>query len=629
MAHINRREAMAALSAAAILGSCNRKQADSHQMNSQNFRDVHSFSQPDKVRVRHVALDLTASFDDRKLSGTADLSIERRNGDTASPLILDTRDLTVHQVQSSSDGDNFLAAKWTLGPKDAILGSALTIDLPAGAKIVRIAYEASPHASGLQWLEPSQTADKKQPYLYSQNESIHARSWIPIQDSPGVRITYTATIHSPASLTALMSADHKGSEQGVHRFSMELPVPPYLIALAIGGIRFSPTGPRTGVYAEPSVLEKAAWEFSDMEKLVEAVEKLYGPYRWGRYDLLILPPSFPFGGMENPRLTFATPTVIAGDKSLVGLVSHELAHSWSGNLVTNATWSDFWLNEGFTTYIESRIQEAVYGREQALMEQVLARRELTHDLETFDKRDQILHIDLTGRDPDDGTTDVPYVKGSLFLRQIEQTFGRERFDDYLKRYFDRFAFQSITTSTMLDYMQHELFGKQTDLAAKIPVHEWVYEAGLPVSAPRAVSDRLGAVGRSANEWVTGKTKAAALPSKGWSTQEWLEFLQVLPTPLPAQQMEELDRQFHLTRSGNDEILDQWLKMTAAANYRPAFPRLESFLMTVGRMKMIKPLYAELMKTPDGAQFAREVFAKARPGYHPIAQTAVDKIVKPN
>jgi len=626
--NINRREAIAALSAAGILGSCNRKQAGSHQMSSQSFHDVHSFSQPNKVRVRHVALDLTASFADRKLSGTADLSIERRNGDTGSPLILDTRDLAIHHAESSSDGSSFQPVKWALGSRDAILGSALTIHLPEAARVVRISYEASPRASGLQWLEPSQTADKKQPFLYSQNESIHARSWIPIQDSPGVRVTYTASIHSPEDLTALMSADHKGSERGVHRFSMELPIPPYLIALAIGGIRFSPTGPRTGVYAEPSVLKKAAWEFSDMEKLVEAVEKLYGPYRWGRYDLLILPPSFPFGGMENPRLTFATPTVIAGDKSLVGLVSHELAHSWSGNLVTNATWSDFWLNEGFTTYIENRIQEAVYGREQALMEQVLARRELDHELETFDKRDQILHIDLKGRDPDDGTTEVPYIKGALFLRQIEQTFGRDRFDDYLKRYFDHFAFQSITTATMLDYMQHELFDRQPKLAAKIPVHEWVYEPGLPASAPKAVSDRLEAVGRSAHDWAAGKAKASSLPSTGWSTQEWLQFLQVLPFPLSTQQMEELDHQFHLTQSGNDEILDQWLKMTVAANYRPAYPRLKSFLMTVGRMKMIKPLYAELMKTPDGAQFAREVFAKARPGYHPIAQTAVDKIVKP-
>ena len=360
---------------------------------------------------------------------------------------------------------------------------------------------------------------------------------------------------------------------------------------------------------------------------MQAVERLYGPYKWGRYDLLVLPPSFPFGGMENPRLTFATPTVIAGDKSLVGLVSHELAHSWSGNLVTNATWSDFWLNEGFTTYIENRIQEAVYGREQALMEQVLARRDLDRELATFDKRDQILHIDLTRRDPDEGTTQVPYVKGALFLRQMEETFGRPLFDDFLKRYFNQFAFQSITTATALDYMQQELFEKHTDAAAEIPIHEWVYEPGLPASAPNAISGKLEAVAKQAHEWVSGTLPVSHINSKQWSTQEWLEFLQVLPQPLSEKQMRQLDNAFHLTNTGNDEILDQWLKLVVKADYQPAYARLRSFLMEVGRMKMIRPLYAELMKTADGRKFAHEVYAKARGGYHPIAQTAVDKIVR--
>ncbi len=212
-----------------------------------------------------------------------------------------------------------------------------------------------------------------------------------------------------------MGARHKSKEGTADFFNMDLPIPPYLIALAVGDLDFAPLGPRTGIYAEPPILAAAAREFEDTESLVEAVERLYGPYRWGRYDLLVLPPSFPFGGMENPCLTFATPTVIAGDKSLVSLVSHELAHSWSGNLVTNATWSDFWLNEGFTTYLENRIQEEVYGREQALMEQVLDRREIEKDFREFAPGDQILHIDLAGRDPDDGCTHVPYIKGRSFL----------------------------------------------------------------------------------------------------------------------------------------------------------------------------------------------------------------------
>jgi leukotriene-A4 hydrolase len=631
MSHISRREALAAISASALAwsSSCRRRgpQPESKMQNAE-AHDVHSFSEPEKFRVRHVDLDLKASFAERKLSGRADLLISRDAGKDGGRLILDTRDLIIHTVEAGPDNNSLTRVKWTLGQKDPILGSPLEIDLPERAERVRISYETSPSASGLQWLEPAQTAGKKQPFLFSQNESIHARSWIPLQDSPGVRITYTANITVPPELLALMSAEQKGNESGSFRFEMEKPIPSYLIALAIGDLAFAPTGARTGVYAEQPVLRRAAHEFEDMEKLVEAVERLYGPYRWGRYDLLILPPSFPFGGMENPRLTFATPTVIAGDKSLVGLVSHELAHSWSGNLVTNATWSDFWLNEGFTSYIENRIQEAVYGREQALMEQVLARRELDHELATFDKRDQILHIDLKGRDPDDGTTQVPYIKGALLLRQMEEVFGRAIFDGFLKRYFDKFAFQSITTATMLDYLQQNLFAEYPPQGAKIPLHQWVYEPGLPLAAPTAESSVFEEISENALAWADGKLALSKIKTKHWSTQQWLEFLQVLPSPLGKEKMAQLDRAFHFTRTGNDEVLAQWLKMIVQSDYEPAFPRLREFLLQVGRMKMIKPLYAELMKTPNGRRFAVQVYERARSGYHPIAQTAIDKITRP-
>jgi aminopeptidase N len=622
---ISRREALAAISASTLAWNACKRRMPQNQVNS--IEDIHSFSNPNKVRVRHLDLDLTASFAQRKLSGTAALFVTRAKGDS-SPLVLDTHDLTIHSVQAGAENGSLDAAHWTLGKKDDLLGCPLEIDLPLSATKVLIAYECAPTATGLQWLHPPQTAGKKHPFLFSQNESIFARTWIPLQDTPSVRITYTARIRAPRQLLALMSANQKGIRDGAYEFTMELPIPSYLIALAIGDIAFSPTGPRTGVYAERPVLNRAAREFEDMERLVEAVEDLYGPYRWGRYDLLILPPSFPFGGMENPRLTFATPTVIAGDKSLVSLVSHELAHSWSGNLVTNATWSDFWLNEGFTTYIENRVQEAVYGRDQALMEQVLARRELDHELETFDQRDQILNIDLNGRSPEDAMTEVPYIKGALFLRQMEEIFGRQTFDDFLKKYFDHFSFQSITTATMLVYLLSELLDKHPDLAKKIPLQEWIYESGLPASAPKAVSPILEEIGAQAHAWHAGKLKLHSIETKRWSTQQWLEFLQVLPSPLTAAQMSQLDHAFHFTKTGNDEILDQWLKMVVAADYQPGFPRLRQFLLEVGRMKMIRPLYKELMKTPAHSKFAQNVYAQARPGYHPIAQAAIDKIVRP-
>src|SRR4029450_2458259 len=234
-------------------------------------------------------------------------------------------------------------------------------------KRIIITYKSAPNASALQWLTPQQTAGKKAPFLFSQGESINNRSWIPTQDSPGIRQSWEATIHVPAGMTAVMSAPRieqpitQGGES-VFNFRMSHSVAPYMIAIAVGDLVFKPLGSRTGVWAEPATLEAAASELSDTEKMVATAEKLYGPYRWGRYDVLVLPPSFPIGGMENPNMTFLTPTFIAGDKSLVSLVAHELAHSWSGNLATNATWNDFWLNEGMTTYAEGRIVEELYGK---------------------------------------------------------------------------------------------------------------------------------------------------------------------------------------------------------------------------------------------------------------------------
>ncbi len=584
-------------------------------------RDIHSFSEPEKVRVTHCSLALEASFQARSLSGTAELRVHRF--DPGAPLLLDTRDLEIQHIESGSR-----EVAYRLGSRDPILGSPLEIELPPDADSVLIRYSVPEHASGLQWLAPEQTAGKTRPFLFSQNQSIHARSWIPIQDSPGVRITYDARIKPGLDLRVVMSAESEGIEDGFHRFRMKLPVPAYLFAIAIGEIDFRAVGPRTGIYAEPSGLDDAASEFSDLEQLIATVERLYGPYRWGRYDVLVLPPSFPFGGMENPVVTFATPTILAGDKSLISLISHELAHSWSGNLVTNATWSDFWLNEGFTTYIENRIQEEVYGRDQALMEQVLDRRELDKELVGFDPRDQILHIDVSGRDPDDGTTRVPYVKGALLLRQMEEAFGRVAFDKFLKSYFDRFAFQSITTEEALAFIRRELFDRYPDLGMQIPVQEWVFEPGLPASAPKAFSERLEHVSQSADAWSAGIVDSAAIPAHSWSTQEWLEFLQVLPRPLPVEKLSELDDAWNLTSAGNYEILDEWLQMVVESEYEPAYPRLKSFLSTVGRMKFLKPLYTGLMKTSEGRVLAKEIYAEARAGYHPIAQRAIDKIVDP-
>ena len=427
-----------------------------NDIHADSRNDPHSYANPGEIRVTHVALDLDVLFEGKTLAGSALLSIDRLAAET-NHLVVDTRDLKIRRVEVRDSRGDFSPTAFELGNSDPILGAPLSISLPADAAAVRVHYATSPGASALQWLDPPQTAGQLHPFLFTQSQAIHARSWIPLQDSPGVRVTYTATIRTPPELRAVMSAElaaaPSGTPAGEHRFVMEQSIPPYLIALAVGDLVFEPMSERTGVWAEPAVVKRAAREFEDTESMMQAVESLYGSYRWGRYDLLVLPPSFPFGGMENPRLTFVTPTILAGDKSLVSLVAHELAHSWSGNLVSNATWSDFWLNEGFTVYVENRIQEAVFGRERALMEATLEVQELEAELARLKPADQLLHLDLSGRDPDEGFTSVPYIKGMLFLLSLETVAGRPAFDAFLRSYFEHFAFQSITTEDFLKYLE--------------------------------------------------------------------------------------------------------------------------------------------------------------------------------
>lgn len=569
--------------------------------------DIHSYARPEEARVTHVALDLNVIFNQLTIQGTATLTIE--HAAHAKQIVLDTRRLQIDETELSADGQRFRETNFEEGKADAILGTPLTVAIDPDTKYVRVRYSTSPSgATALQWLTPEQTAGKQHPFLYTQSEAIHARSWIPLQDSPGIRVTWEAKVKVPAPLKAVMS--------GVD-FRMDHPVPPYLIALAVGDLRFKSTGSRTGVWAEPSVLEKAANEFADMEKMMDAAEALYGPYRWGRYDVLVLPPSFPFGGMENPCLTFATPTVIAGDKSLVSLVAHEMAHSWSGNLVTNATWSDFWLNEGFTVYIERRILEQVYGKPRAEMEAVLGYQDLQDELKKEAPRDQILNIDLKGRDPDDGMTQIPYEKGALFLTQLEQTFGREKFDAWLKSYFANFSFRSITTAEALDFMKQSLLQPDAGVAKKIDLDTWIHKPGLPASAPVPHAEAFDEVDAAAKSWRAGQP----IDTARWSTQEWLRFLHALPDSLPADEMARLDSQFQLTQSTNNEILDEWLLKAIRSNYLPARDRLDDFLLTVGRRKYVKPLYEAMSPA-----HARAVYERARPAYHPITQATIDALL---
>jgi aminopeptidase N len=596
-------------------------------------RDIHSYAQPLTARVMHVDLDLTADFAGQKMTGTAALDIAA--APDAKEVVLDSKGLVIKAITD----DKGAALPWTLGKADPILGAPLTVQLPKGggaAKRIIVSYDSAPDGAALQWLAPSQTAGKAKPYLFSQGQAILNRSWIPTQDSPGIRQTWTARIVAPEGLKAVMSAEAltPDGEQvaggRAYRFRMDKPVASYLIAIAIGDLAFTPLGQRTGVYTEPSVMKKTANELVDVEKMVEAAESLYGPYAWGRYDLLVLPPSFPFGGMENPRLTFATPTIIAGDRSLVSLVAHELAHSWSGNLVNNATWADFWLNEGFTVYFENRIMEKLYGPARANMLADLGWSEMQEAVKTAGGptgADTRLHLDLAGRDPDDGMTEIAYEKGATFLRTIEKAVGRERWDAYLKGYFDRNAFQSQTTAGFVADLRANLIKGDAKLEAAIGIDKWVYEPGLPDNAVHIRSAAFPAVDALAAAYAKSGPAPAA-QWKGWSTPERTRFIASLPRALSAERLATLDKALVLSPQGNSEIRFAWLELAVANRYQPAVPSLEAFLTDQGRRKFVAPLFKALMAQGEwGQPIAKRLYAKTRPLYHAVTRQTVDGIVK--
>lgn len=588
--------------------------------------DKFTYANYDEAQVTHVDLDLTVDFDARTLDGEATLDIRRILPDAAR-LVLDTDGLDIRSAETFTRG-RWAPADFTLGESDPVLGARLEIALPARATRVRVAYRTSPGAAGLQWLDPSQTDGKTHPYMYSQNQAIHARSMAPLQDTPAVRLSYSARLRTPPELLAVMSAEQDdGPRDGDYSFRMPQPIPSYLIAVAVGDLQFKAINDHIGVYAEAGVLDAAAEEFAETPRMEEINSALYGPYRWGRYDMLVLPASFPFGGMENPRLSFLTPTLIAGDRSLTNVVAHELAHSWSGNLVTNATWRDAWLNEGVTSYVENRVMEALYDEERAAMERLLDYQALVRAVEEA-ARPALTRLKLPEdiQHPDDAFSQIAYVKGAFFLHFLEQRYGRAAFDAFLRDYFEHFAFRSIVTEDFLTYLDEKLASNHPGAATKAEIDEWVYGEGLPATLAVPVSDAFERVSAEQARWLSGDIEADALPTAAWSTHEWLHFIDTLPASLTQGQFAALDAAFDLTHAQNAEIAFAWYMQAIRGGYEPAMPALEAFLMRVGRGKFIYRLYGAL-KDNGRLAFAERVYAAARPGYHPIAQRRIDETLR--
>lgn len=590
--------------------------------------DPHTHADPAEAVITHLNWEATVSFEEKKIEAVARLSI--KTSDDAKKLILDAKNLDIKKI-TLGDSEDSTAFRLVENKNNSHMGSALEIEISPETSIVNVYYSTTEGAEALQWLTPGQTAGGEHPFLFTQSQAILARTWIPLQDSPGIRFTYEAKVTVPANLLALMSAENpqgKNSD-GVYSFSMTQPIPAYLMALAVGDLTFEPIGDRTGVYAEPEIIEKAVYEFQEVDEMLSIAEDLYGPYRWERYDLLVLPPSFPFGGMENPRLTFATPTILAGDRSLTSLVAHELAHSWSGNLVTNATWNDFWLNEGFTVYFENRIMEEMNGKSYADMLAGLALKGLKEEVQAMTEAgnaaDTRLQLDLDTRNPDEGVTSIAYDKGYFFLRRLEEIVGREKFDAFLSEYFETNAFKTMTTEDFISYTNKNLFEKNNIEVDSSLYNDWIYGEGLPESIPAVTSERFVKVDTVLAKWNRG-TPATELSTNGWSTHEWLHFIGNLPEDMSQEQMKALDEAFGFTNSGNAEILTAWFLHAIHNEYVPAYQSLEEFLTEVGRRKFLMPLYGEMNNTEEGKEMALMIYKKARPNYHFVSVNSIDALL---
>ena len=578
--------------------------------------DPHSYNDDTQAETESLAWTARIDFTTRTLEAEATLAFRAAS---EGPLDLDTRDLAIDAI---TDGDG-RALAFKLHPADPVLGARLTVTLPAGTRAIRIRYRTSPEASALQWLAPAQTAGGVHPYLFSQCQAIHARSVLPLQDTPRLRIRYTAELTVPRALTAVMAAAHRGrSEEGaqaIERFEMPQPIPPYLIAFAVGDLASRDLSPRSRVWAEPAILERAAYEFAGVEAMITAAEAMFGPYDWERFDILTMPPSFPYGGMENPRLTFLTPTLIAGERSLVNVLAHELAHSWTGNLVTNANAEHFWLNEGFTVYAENRIIEAIEGREMASLHAAIGRRELDEAITAFATRPHLtrLRTHLLGIDPDDTYSQVPYQKGCLFLCTIEQAVGRETFTRWLQSYLSTFRFQAITTDDFIAHLERALPGT----LAAVDGMRWIDGEGVPDNAPRPTSARLEIVERLAGELPSDEVAAA------WTPTEWQLYLDAMPRPTSEEACAALDERFRLTASTNYEVLVAWLTLALQSGYHRVVPRVQQVLGDVGRMKYLKPLYGALARDARTHAAAQATFARHRAGYHPIARQVIEGLLR--
>ncbi|EGF79700.1 hypothetical protein BATDEDRAFT_19784 [Batrachochytrium dendrobatidis JAM81] len=609
--------------------------------------DPNSFANSHEAIIRHTHLNLTTDFDAKILHGFVEHTVSIVAASGANKVVLDSSYVDVKSVVIATDSTSL---KFEVASRHDLFGSALTIyfgsTLACDQKvIVRIEYSTTSKCTALQWLNPSQTVGKTYPYLFSQCQAIHARSLLPCQDTPSVKHTYSAELTVPAELRALMSAVNAGESSSASakhktfKFEQKISIPSYLIAIAVGNIHGKRVGPRSTVWSEPEVVEAAAWEFADTESFIKTGEDLLTPYVWGVYDLLLLPASFPFGGMENPCLTFVTPTLLAGDRSLVDVVAHEIAHSWMGNLVTTQNWEHFWLNEGFTVFIERKIAGRLHGEPVRHFDAIIGMKSLREAVEHYEESGHMEYTCLcpkmTGQDPDDAFSSVPYEKGFNLLFYLEKLVGGPAvFEPYVKAHVEKFSHKSITTADFHKFL-FEYFGKVENGSKLSVLHavdwdSWFNKPGMPVVENEFDASLAHACEDLAKRWNLSRKESdpkfdAAEFSKLDSNQKVMFLKKLLDMPaFEAHTLDAMDRIYSLSLIKNAEVKFCWQMLCLSSELERIFPEVVEFISQVGRMKFVRPLYRALYKCKNGAELSKSTFLKHRDFYHPICAGMVAK-----
>ncbi|RKF54402.1 Leukotriene A-4 hydrolase-like protein [Erysiphe neolycopersici] len=607
--------------------------------NMRSIRDPNTFSNYNQWETKHTDVNLTIDFEEHRLTGTVSLSIESLTESESEEVILDTSYLDIKSI--NIEGSK--STEWYVKDRTEPFGSPLFIKIPGGAsrgsKIsVDISLSTTEKCTAIQWLTPSQTSNKKFPYMFSQCQAIHNRSIFPCQDTPDVKSTYKFRIRSPLPVVAsglFTGASNFRQKQDkkpgslLYSFDQLIPIPSYLFAIASGDIATASIGPRSFVSTGPEELSSAKWELEkDTENFIEIAENIIFSYPWTQYNVLVLPPSFPYGGMENPIFTFATPTIISGDRGNVDVIAHELSHSWSGNLVSNASWEHFWLNEGWTTYLERRIIAAVHGEPHRDFSAIIGWKALEDSIALFGSDHEFtkLVVDLKGRDPDDAFSSIPYEKGFHLLYYLEKLLGKSTFDQFIPYYFKEWSYKSLDSydfkSTLLDF-----FKSNSEAQSKLESVDWItwfHKPGLPPKPQfdTSLADKCYSL---ANQWQSEKYTPDISDILGWSANQvvvFLEQVQLFSKPLSVSQSRTMGQVYSLIESQNVEITSRYFAIGLSARDPSVYQATADLLGNVGRMKFVRPLYRKLVQVNH--QLALETFEKNKDFYHPICRAQVQK-----